>query len=542
METFVAQLGHGAALGLLKPAALANRAASGLPTPAVLAKGAALPAALGGIVTIVVIVAASCGDGLRDDIYRCTPGGPSAQCPADWVCRASPRDGVSRCFEHAGAVGPVDGGFDGRVPEEGGLDANVAGDDADTPMDAQSIDAPPGDAGSELDLGSARDAAPIDMGAPSDGGDSGRDDGGTGAPRPVHLTAGEWHSCALYDDGSVWCWGSSSEGQLGFIGESPWGALRVAGIPPLVHLASGGRSVCGAASDGTVWCWGANFYGQSDPSSRDNPILPAEVADVAGAIEIAAGDRHTCARLTSGVVRCWGGQWHGLLGVVPADTRRVAPLDIPAAADAVEIASGFSHVCVRSADGMIRCWGANSWGQLGLGHDDPVSAPVLVPGLAAVSALALGGAHSCVRIGATATCWGSNIDAQVGLPVSGLGVTMPTAVMGVSAIEGLTAGNSHTCARRADDVVCWGNNSSHQTRAASTSISERWHEPEISSDIRAATPSDPRYDTVAAGDDHNCVIRTTGDIACWGNNLLGQLGDPTDESSTDSLVVVPGLP
>jgi alpha-tubulin suppressor-like RCC1 family protein len=36
-----------------------------------------------------------------------------------------------------------------------------------------------------------------------------------GLPETAHVRAGLLHSCAVGVDGSVWCWGTNDDGQLG---------------------------------------------------------------------------------------------------------------------------------------------------------------------------------------------------------------------------------------------------------------------------------------------------------------------------------------
>ena len=84
-------------------------------------------------------------------------------------------------------------------------------------------------------------------------------------------------------------------------------------------------------------------------------------------------------------------------------------------ADAVELAVGRGHVCVRRARGTVTCWGANDQGQTGVASPGHVLRPVDVAGLADVVELALGDAHTCARRSdGTVWCWGANESGQLG--------------------------------------------------------------------------------------------------------------------------------
>src|SRR5438270_799091 len=80
--------------------------------------------------------------------------------------------------------------------------------------------------------------------------------------------AGFAYACAVRAGGSVWCWGSGGNGQLGnnATADSPIAVqvVTTAG-PPLtgiVAVAGGSYFACALASDATVWCWGDNGQGQ----------------------------------------------------------------------------------------------------------------------------------------------------------------------------------------------------------------------------------------------------------------------------------------
>ncbi len=47
----------------------------------------------------------------------------------------------------------------------------------------------------------------------------------------------------------------------------------------------------------------------------------------------------------------------------------------------------------------------------------------------------------------------------------------------------------------------------------------------------------PRLGSIASGDDHTCALRT-GQVACWGENIFGQVGDGTSQSPRATPLVV----
>ncbi len=72
----------------------------------------------------------------------------------------------------------------------------------------------------------------------------------------VAVDAGQNHSLGLRSDGTLWAWGSNSEGQLGTSGgASP---TQVGTAADWVSIAAGDAHSLGVRSDGTLWAWGWN--------------------------------------------------------------------------------------------------------------------------------------------------------------------------------------------------------------------------------------------------------------------------------------------
>jgi alpha-tubulin suppressor-like RCC1 family protein len=97
----------------------------------------------------------------------------------------------------------------------------------------------------------------------------------------VALSAGDEHTCALVTGGDVWCWGSNSHGQLGrgtIGGTSPVPTLVSGGLK-FASISAGGGHTCGVTPDGSLYCWGNNSSGQlGDGTLIDRPT-PVRVAE-----------------------------------------------------------------------------------------------------------------------------------------------------------------------------------------------------------------------------------------------------------------------
>ena len=67
-------------------------------------------------------------------------------------------------------------------------------------------------------------------------------------------------------------------------------------------------------SNGSVWCWGANSFGQLGDSSTTQRKTPVQAGTLTGVIAVAAGANHTLALKSDGTVWAWGYNLYGQLG------------------------------------------------------------------------------------------------------------------------------------------------------------------------------------------------------------------------------------
>ena len=208
--------------------------------------------------------------------------------------------------------------------------------------------------------------------------------------RVQQIVAGGHHTCALLEGGRVRCWGNGDNGELGYGNAANVGFLNTPASAgdvdvggTVTQLAAGDYHTCALLDTGSVRCWGIGTlgdlgYGNIDTVGDDE--TPASVGDVnvgGAAAQIAAGGDHTCALLRSGSVRCWGDGVHGELGYgntnivgeheTPADVG-----DVNVGGKVVQVSVGVRHTCAVLETGGIRCWGQNDVGQLGYGNTDDI--------------------------------------------------------------------------------------------------------------------------------------------------------------------------
>ncbi len=376
----------------------------------------------------------------------------------------------------------------------------------------------------------------------------------------VAISAGDAHTCAVLDNGTVACWGYNGDGQLGdgttVNSDDP--VLVTGGAMTgrtAVDVSSGATHTCALLDNASIACWGDNDSGQLGNGTTEDSLVPVFVSG--GALEgrtvtsVSVGYYFTCALLDNHTVACWGSNDSAQLGRNTSDVAQSStPIAVGSFAPSgssggAAIDSGAHHSCTIRVSGAVTCWGMNSQGQLGTGTDLPSKQTMSVASGGAMvgrtaQEISAGLSHTCAVLDNNAlACWGSNSDGQLSSTAPQPSAPSPTLVTG-GALEGRTvtdvsAGTFHTCALRDDAaVVCWGGNSSGQSGV----------DAETSSDVpvlvSGSALSGRTATAVSAGGTHTCAVLDNGTAACWGANNLGQLGNGTTSASSFPPVLVTG--
>jgi alpha-tubulin suppressor-like RCC1 family protein len=406
------------------------------------------------------------------------------------------------------------------------------------------------------------------------------------------VSAGSTHTCAVlggddFPTNPVYCWGANDYGQLGHstpidptdnlmsdstkplpvqIDTAPDSEL-VDNDAPMVEarsVSAGQLHTCSVMDTGAVRCWGQGGHGQlgrdRKPSSKEwedsrwaNPV-PGLSASAA-----VAGGFHTCA-LSGAKIECWGYDFYGQLGGHVDKVGVATTVTGVRGAKAVATATDASCALVTDfVDPAVRpqCWGSNADGRLGVGSAQPTSTEVPVPvdlvpsvaGREAGSALHAGNGTFCgTPVGASGErCWGLNGHREVvdGGTAALLSPTESTNLGGVSSYDlggSLVGGveRGTTCGVAAGGARCWGYNGQGQLGNATTTDSgapvDVLYDPDPDDPDNPLVPI-TGVTAVAVGGDHACAIVGGGQVRCWGDNSVGQLGTNTTDPQTGAVVV-----
>ena len=416
---------------------------------------------------------------------------------------------------------------DAQVPQPDGDDAAPADAGSDRPPGA---DGDPAEAAADT-TGERPDApdpadAPVD--AASDGprdrptGDAAADGPGTEAgtgTRVVQIATGGRFTCALVDDGTVLCWGYNYDGELGD-GTTMNRATPapVMGLPWRADAIAAGSAFACALHAGAVACWGLNNGGQLGDGTLDSRGVPAPVPRLDGVRAIFTGSgNHVCVLLDAGTVKCWGANSSGQLGD-GSKLSQTAPANVMGLADARALALQGQGTCALTRTDTVRCWG---YGPVGDGTSGLRLTPQPALALDPVATLGAGGGIACVvlRTEGRALCWGDNSHGQLG-DGTNMPRLSPTSPSGLTGAIAVTGGIFHTCALMADGTVqCWGYNQGLQLGVVTPQYMDRW--------TPAPVPGVAGAVAISAGWYHTCVLLGDGSVECWGESQFGQAGPGT---------------
>ena len=204
---------------------------------------------------------------------------------------------------------------------------------------------------------------------------------------------------------------------------------------------------------------------------------------------LAAGDVGTCALAEKiGVVKCWGGNSYGQLGLGDVRPRGVMPGEI-AALPAIQLGTDRKAKAISSGDGMncalldngsIKCWGLNTSGELGIG-----------------------------------------VGSNRGDDANEMGDMLPSVkLLGTATATNISAGFEHACAVANGGVQCWGSGVSGQLGQGD----ELTHPEPVSIHDFGKVSSV----STSAGGAFGCELLQNGNVICWGYNRDGQLSFSND--------------
>jgi alpha-tubulin suppressor-like RCC1 family protein len=227
-------------------------------------------------------------------------------------------------------------------------------------------------------------------------------------------------NCGITSTGALKCWGHNSEGQLGDATRTnKLAPTRIDSTLLYAHISTGHVHSCGLTTDKRLRCWGSNIDRQFGDGTTTSSLAPKTIVTNSTSLGIIADESSTCLLSSQAALTC-SGKSPGFTNIyldtgytyldssftykaidfsralrcgIASDSslRCKGEADIvhlgkpsenwvyPALKDLKDdliieagpyamIAIGSKHSCALTSSGEVKCWGDNSFGQLGIGN------------------------------------------------------------------------------------------------------------------------------------------------------------------------------
>jgi alpha-tubulin suppressor-like RCC1 family protein len=246
-------------------------------------------------------------------------------------------------------------------------------------------------------------------------------------------------------------------------------------------------------------------------------------------VSVTCGTFHTAILLADGSIRTFGRNVYGQLGNGNNTNSRV-PITVSGISNAIAIACGYEHTAVLLADGTIKTFGRNINGQLGNGNNTDSNIPVTVSGISNAIAIDCGFYHTAILLAdGSIRTFGYNFNGQLGNGTI-TSSNIPIPVTGISNAIAINCTIGNTVVLLANGTVqIFGDNTFGQLGNGNNNIQ---------SNVPISIPGISNVIGIASGGQFTVLLLADGTLRSFGRNSNGQLGNNTIIGNSNVPVIV----
>tara|TARA_B110001454_G_scaffold219111_1_gene250087 strand:+ start:97187 stop:99553 length:2367 start_codon:yes stop_codon:yes gene_type:complete len=288
----------------------------------------------------------------------------------------------------------------------------------------------------------------------------------------------------------------------------------------IIEMTAIGNQGCLQTSDRKTFCWGDNRFHQLGAATSKDYVQMLEINTFPKWESLQIGLFHSCGITIVKkddrdwrALKCWGDNSYGQIGD-PTQQNVATPTTVDPNNQYKSISVGLYHTCGISVDGLAKCWGRGDFVQLGLAHIKSSKVPLTVDPTTKFKSISSGAYHVCgIKEDDTLRCWGRSDFGQLGTGQAHYQGTIQN-IDPETRYKQISLGDFHSCGITMDDQVkCWGKNDFGQ-------IGLGHQEPTLKPTL---VSKNLKFKKVKVGKFHTCAESTSDELYCWGRNNYFQL-------------------